>query len=175
MKRGGPLKRHKPLISNGSLRSGPSASGGDKKRKSTGKHVGEAKAKRLAKARSEGLCETRILGVCLTYCSDFHHRLFQSQGGKWDIRNGLRVCRTCHGVITNPNGRRAEFERLGWIVPSCQDPARIPARIWHEDRCDWFFLLDDGSVQLAPWPERDERHPDELEVPRVDPRLDGAA
>lgn len=178
MKRGGPLQRKPPLRSESPLR--PNASGTDepkqaRPRRSTGKHVGEGKAKRLMKKRSGGVCETQIPYVgCLYFVSDFHHRQLQGQGGEWEIRNGLGVCRPCHLALTNTNGRRKEYERYGWLVPSHGNPAAVEVYMVHDERRDWFLLMPDGSVQLAPWPKGDPRHPDDIEV-RVDRGLDGVA
>lgn len=175
MKRGGPIQRKTPMP-RGPLRSRPSVDGSSTpaKRK-TGKHVGKTKATNQAKERSGNTCEMRIDEQCLYHGSDFHHRLFQSQGGKWEIRNGLRACRPCHNTVTNTNGRRKEFEYYGWIVPSHGNPAAVEAYMWHDGRRDWFLLMEDGSVQLAPFPKGREEHPDDLEVPRADPGLGGVA
>lgn len=155
-----------------SLRSKPPALTGEtqpKPRRATGKHVGESKAKRLMKKRCGGLCEPRIPGAgCLYFVSDLHHRLFQSQGGEWEIRNSLGVCRPCHLVLTNPNGRRKEFEHYGWIVPSHGNPPAVEVYMWHDERRDWFLLLEDGTVERAPFPAGDPRHPDDIEVPAED-------
>lgn len=171
MKRGGPIQRETPLRS-----SSPSPRDAKpKERKSTGKHVGKNKATRLAKERSGDTCEMRIDEQCLYYGSDFHHRLFQSHGGKWGIVNGLRSCRPCHGTVTNPRGRRKEFEHYGWIVPSHGNPAAVEVYMWHDERRDWFLLREDGGVDLAPFPKGDPRHPDDIEVQPAEPGMDGAA
>lgn len=186
MKRGGPLKRNTPLQSGSSLRSS-NASGSDepqkvKPRRSTGKYVGKTKAQDLAKKRSDDTCEVRIPGAgCAYYGSDFHHRLLQGQGGKWLVEVGLRVCRPCHNVLTNTNGRRAEFERKGWIIPANQDPenrkgpSEIEVLMWHDNRQDWFLLQPDGSAVLAPFPEGRPEHPDDLDHPPGSSALGGAA
>lgn len=185
MKRGGPLQRKTPLNSGSSLRSSKPPAEGEPKptkpRRKTGKHVGKTKAQDLAKKRSDDTCEPRIPGVdCAYWGSDFHHRILHGQGGLWLVENGLRVCRPCHLVLTNTNGRRAEFEHYGWIIPSQRDPedrktpAEIEAFIWHENRQDWFLLLEDGTAVLAPWPEGRREHPDELGWLRPD-RLGGIA
>lgn len=178
MKRGGPLQRKTPLKSGSSLRSStpPAEESGKpaKPRRSTGLHVGEKKAKKLAKQRSGGLCEMCIPGICMMRATDFHHRRFRSQGGKWEIVNGLHGCRPCHMAVTNTNGHRAEYERKGWIVPSHGDPATTEVLMWHQGRQDWFLLQEDGSAVLAPWPEGRPEHPDYIERPPAR-GLDGAA
>lgn len=185
MKRGGPPQRKTPLKSGSSLRSSkPAALTGEtqsKQRRSTGKHVGETKAKRQAKKRSGDTCEPRIPGVgCLYYGSDFHHRHLHGQGGLWTVENGLRVCRPCHSALTNTNGNRPEYERKGWIIPANQDPENrkrpeeIEVFMWHDERLDWWLLLPDGTADLAPFPKGDPRHPDDIEV-RVDRGLGGVA
>lgn len=186
VKRGGPIQRKAPMKPGSSLRSStPPAQGSGKPatpRRSTGKHVGETKAKDLAKKRSDDTCEPRIPGVgCLYYGSDFHHRHLHGQGGEWCVCNGLRVCRVCHAALTNTNGNRAEYERKGWIIPANQDPEtrRTPAEIevfmWHDERLDWWLLLPDGTAELAPWPEGKPGHPDDLESPKDKEGLGGAA
>lgn len=176
MKRGGPLKRT-PMPPRKVPLDTPSPSGKPVQRKTgkPGKHVGESKAKRLAKTRSGGLCEICIPGVCLLRGTDFHHRLFQSQGGKWDIVDGLFVCRSCHMEITNTNGNRREYEAKGWIVPSHGNPATTEVLMWHDERQDWFLLLEDGTAVLAEFPAGDPRHPDDIERPEEHRGLDGVA
>ena len=174
-----PIKRNTPLKSGSSLRSSK-ASGSDepekvKARRSTGLHVGEKKAKGLAKKRSGGDCEVVIPGLCDYRGVDFHHRLFRSQGGKWEIVNGLYVCRPCHRALTDTNGRRSEYERNGWIVPSYGDPASTEVLMFHNQRLDWWLLQEDGTAVLAPFPKGVEGHPDDLEVPRSPQNLDGVA
>lgn len=168
------LTRKTPMP-RGSLRSKPSASGGKKPCK-PGTHAGVNKARGLVKERSGGDCEIRMLG-CHGTATDWHHRLRQSQGGKWHVQNGLHLCRFCHEAVTNTRGHREEHERKGWLVPSHEDPALKKCWIYTQEYGrEWVFLLEEPPfVELAPWPERDERHPDDLEVPRVDPELDGAA
>jgi hypothetical protein len=178
-----PMSPRKNWMNRSSPRSTPLAEGtGKPARRKTGKHVGEGKAKRLAKKRSDDTCEPRIPGVdCLYYGSDFHHRHLHGQGGEWCVCNGLRVCRPCHLALTNTNGRRAEFEYYGWIIPSQRDPEdrRTPAEIevfmWHDDRRDWWLLLPDGTAELAPFPKGRPGHPDDLDLPGESRDLGGAA
>ncbi len=173
VKRGGPIQRKTPMP-RGSLRSTPPAQGSGKPAspRRTGKHEGVNEARRLVKERSGGQCEIHMLG-CYVQATDWHHRVRQSQGGKWHVQNGLHACRFCHEAVTNTRGHRPEYEANGWMVHSRQDPAEVEVLLWHHDRHDWYLLLDDGSVDLAPWPEGKAGHPDDL--PRQDPSLDGAA
>ncbi len=185
MKRGGPIQRKKPMRGSSLRSSTPPAQGSGKPaspRRSTGKHVGETKAKRLMKKRCDGLCEPRIPGVgCLYYVSDFHHRILKGQGGQWEVTVGLGVCRPCHMALTNTAGNRPEYERKGWIIPANQDPenrktpAEIEVFMWHDERLDWWLLLPDGTAELAPWPEGKAGHPDDLGVPREPDGLGGVA
>lgn len=43
-------------------------------------------------------------------------------------------------MVTNTNGHRSEYEFLGWIVPSWNNPIDIPVFML---RKNGFFLLDD--------------------------------
>lgn len=146
--------------------------------KRTGKHVGEKFTTDAVKARSGGDCEVRMFGICLGRATNRHHRKNRSQGGRWDPTQILHVCGSgstgCHGALTNTNGRRQESVDAGWIVPSHGDPASTEVLLWHNDRQDWFLLLEDGSVELADFPSGDPRHPDDIEVP-LESEMGGAA
>lgn len=111
----------------------------------------ERSARALVKARSHGLCEVQIPGVCFLVAGNFHHRQNKSQLGIWSAPNGLAVCGSgstgCHGALTNTNGRRREYERAGWIVPSTKDPADVPV---DHARLGRVFLLDNGDTKPAP-------------------------
>lgn len=174
-----PMPPRKAYMSRSALRSSkPPAEGkvqSAKPRRLTGKYVGKTKAQKLAKKRSDDLCEMRIDDDCVYWGSDFHHRLLQSQGGKWEVVNGLRSCRPCHGTVTNTNGRRPEFERKGWIVASHGDPATTPVLMWHNGRQDWFLLKEDGTAELAPFPKGRPEHPDDLDLPGESRDLGGVA
>lgn len=162
-----PMPPRKEWMKGSALRSSkPSATGETqpaKPRRSMGKHVGVNKARELVKARSGGQCEIHMLG-CYVQATDWHHRVRQSQGGKWHVQNGLHACRFCHEAVTNTRGHRPEYEANGWMVHSRQDPATVEVLLWHYDRHDWFLLLPDGSVELSPWPEGETGHPDDLGV-----------
>lgn len=173
--------REKPM-QRGSLRSTPPAQGSGKPAspRRTGKHVGEAAARKAVAERSGGDCEVRLFGICLGRATNWHHRQNRSQQGKWSPANGLHVCGSgttgCHGALTNTNGRRKEFEQCGWIVPSHLDPAAVDCLIytrWFGH--DYVLLREDGGVDLAPFPKGKLEHPDDLVVPREPDGLGGVA
>lgn len=172
-----PMPPRKEWMKGSSPRSSkPSATGETqpKPRRSTGKHVGVNEARKLVKLRSGGLCEIRMVG-CFGDGTDWHHRKLRSQGGPWHVQNGLQACRFCHGCVTNTNGRRREYEENGWLVPRHGDFATTEVLLWHNGRQDWFLLLSDGSAVLAPFPEERPEHPDDLDIPRTQEGLGGAA
>lgn len=146
-------------------------------RRSTGKHVGEGKAKRDVRKRSGGDCEIRS-PWCLGRATNASHRRHEGQGGLWQAVNILDSCgwgntTGCHGYL---HQHPREARDNGWIVSAWgADPAGVQVLMWHGGRCDWFLLLNEEPwVQLAPWPKGDPRHPDDIEV-RVDRGLDGVA
>lgn len=183
MKPGEPLKRT-PMpprttpMPRGSLRSKPSVDGSSTpaKRK-TGKHVGESKARRGVRKRSGGDCEIRS-PWCQGAAREFSHRIAEGQGGKWLVINGLDSCG--HGNLDGCHGyahqHPEEAREKGWIVSAFgADLTKVKVLMWHDQRQDWFLLREDGGVDLAPWPEGKTEHPDDLESPRPDPGLGGAA
>lgn len=122
----------------------------------------QGKARRFVYARSGGQCEVRILGVCLGRATNWHHRINRSQGGLWLPSNGLHVCGSgthgCHGALTVPQGRRAEFNGLGWTIAPHYErgqlsrvlvpAARFPVYRWqaHAFGPEWVFLDDEGGI-----------------------------
>lgn len=176
-----PIKRNTPLTSGSSLRSSkPSATGETqlKPRRSTGKHVGESKAKRDVKARSAGDCEIRS-PWCQGKGREFSHRRAEGQGGAWSATNGMWACGHggtdgCHGYL---HQHPEEARHNGWIVSAWgADPAGVEVLMWHEGRQDWFLLCNEAPwVELAPFPAGDPRHPDDIEVPRPESEMGGAA
>lgn len=144
-----PLQRKTPIRStNGTSK--PKAA----PRRKPGEAAAEKHAKGLVKERSQGVCEIQLPAVCLGKATNFHHRQNRGRGkvGEWRASNGLYICGSgttgCHGRITNTNGHRPEYERVGWIVPSWQDPAEVPVLIWPTG----LVLLDDegGFRKLDP-------------------------
>lgn len=111
----------------------------------------EREARALVKQRSHGWCEVQIPGICFGLAGNFHHRQNKSQLGIWSAPNGLAVCGSgstgCHGALTNTNGRRREYERAGWIVPSTKNPAAVPVDHAARGRV---LLLDNGDTRPAP-------------------------
>lgn len=123
----------------------------------------ENKARQIVYARSAHQCEVRLPGVCLGRATNWHHRINRSQGGPWLASNGLHVCGSgvhgCHGLLTNPNGRGAEFGAHGWTVTPHYErspnaarrlipAAKFPVYLWRPDAFgpEWAFLNDDGST-----------------------------
>jgi len=87
--------------------------------------MNETRCRAIVKGRSGGCCE-----MCGAPAESMHHRKNRSQGGKWEPSNIVQLCgdgsRKCHGMLTNTNGRRLEFEDKGWIVPSYLAPVDVP-------------------------------------------------
>lgn len=108
-------------------------------------------ARALVSARAGGLCEVQLPDVCFGLAGNFHHRQNKSQRGVWSASNGLAVCGSgstgCHGALTNTNGRRREYERAGWIVPSTKSPAGVAVEHAARGRV---LLLDNGDTKPAP-------------------------
>lgn len=118
----------------------------------------ERTARPLVRARSGGMCETRLPGACLGRATNMHHRKNRSQGGRWAASNLLDLCGSgttgCHGVLTDPQGHRAEYEAAGWIVPGYADPDEVPVLIHNATTGhDWVLLNDKGDLEFAPFPE----------------------
>jgi hypothetical protein len=127
----------------------------------------ERVARPLVRARSGGICETRIPGVCLGRAANMHHRKNRSQGGKWTASNLIDLCGSgttgCHGVLTDPQGRRTEYEANGWIVPSYANPAEVPVLIHNATTGhDWVLLDDNGDLAFAPFPTPADGDPFDL-------------
>jgi len=101
----------------------------------------ERRGRRLVRLRSEGWCEIRLPG-CGNAGSEWSHRIARGRGGSWDASNGLAACRSCHHLITDTQGHRAEYERLGYLVRTGLDTTSIPVRLYG-DR--WVLLTDTGE------------------------------
>lgn len=108
--------------------------------------MNEKKCRQIVAERAGNKCE-----ICEAPPGSMHHRRFRSQGGPWTPSNILRLCgdgvRGCHGKLTNTNGRRAEYEAEGWIVPAWKDWQSTPVKTWRG-----YLLLDDegGWTNLGP-------------------------
>jgi hypothetical protein len=119
--------------------------------------VDERAARLLVRIRSGGWCEVRLPGVCLGRAANMHHRKNRSQGGRADAANLVDLCGSgttgCHGALTDTQGRRAEYEVNGWIVPGYQEPATVPVLIHNATTGhDWVLLDDHGDLEFAPFP-----------------------
>jgi 5-methylcytosine-specific restriction protein A len=107
--------------------------------------------KDLVQARSAGVCEIQIPGKCTRIASDVHHRSGRGMGGTSrpeinQASNLLHACRPCHHAVTDTKGRRAEYERDGWIVRRSADALTQPV-LYRGQR----MLLDNhGGKQPAP-------------------------
>lgn len=107
----------------------------------------ERSARLLVKRRSGGLCEL-VLPGCTVWATDWCHRIARGRGGKWTASDGLHGCRSCHWAITNTNGRRAEYERAGYIVRTGADTATVPVLIGPQRHR--VLLTDDGLYDHLP-------------------------
>lgn len=137
------LVRHKPLVQGKPLeRTTRLRSSGPLKAKRPTMSAAERLAKRITRARSGGWCEIRLPGVCVGRALDFSHRIAAGRGGKWLASNGLDACRFCHEAITNTRGKRAEYERLGYIVRTGADTTAVP--VWLNGE-RWVLLDDSGN------------------------------
>ena len=106
----------------------------------------EKLGRKLVSRRSEGWCEIRLPG-CGNAATDWSHRIARGRGGLWDASNGLASCRSCHSLITDTNGHRAEYEDLGYIVATDADTTSV--RVWlHGQR--WVWLTDTGDYRNVP-------------------------
>lgn len=87
--------------------------------------VEEAEGRAMVMHRAAGRCEVGMSPGCATSLPEWHHRQSRRMG---DHRpsNGLAACRACHSWIhANPG----ESIRLGWIVPTWEDPAGVLALV----------------------------------------------
>lgn len=109
-----------------------------------GAHTGEHRARRLVRARSGGRCE--ICGE--REATQWHHRKNRSQGGRWDVVNGLDLCAWCHGRVTDT---RTQYYLLGWCVERDIDPALVPVQLWHG-----LYLLTAAGDYAAAYSDLDE-------------------
>lgn len=124
------------------LRRNPLYSSGPTKPRKAPRSAEEREAKRLVRERSNGWCELQ-LSCCVGRAYDFSHRIAVGRGGRWEASNGLDACRWCHTAITNTNGHRAEYERLGYIVQTGADTTQVAVLIAGR----FVLLADDGSTQ----------------------------
>lgn len=179
MKRSG-IQRRTPMKSGSSLRSStPQAdtSGKPAKRKTgPSKATLRLRTKKLVSPRSGGDCEIRT-PWCLGRATNLSHRLAEGQGGQWSAVNCLDSCghgnaSGCHGYL---HQHPAEARRFGWMVDFSADPAAVEVLMWHDGRQDWFLLREDGTAELAPFPEGRPEHPDDLDLRGESRDLGGVA
>lgn len=92
----------------------------------------------------------------LSEAVDIHHRAGRGMGGNrqpWinQPSNLLHLCRRCHHHVTDTGGRRAGYERNGWIVTrsGLQRPADVPVLV----SGSWVLLRDDGTVGACEPPQ----------------------
>lgn len=125
--------------------------------------MSEKTCRDVVRERSGGDCELR-LSACLGRAASVHHRRKRSQGGPWTPSNCLHTCgdgtRGCHGVITDT---RTEYYESGWIVHSWDPWASTPVLMHTHFGHTWVLLDDEGGCSLAPFPESDPRHPDDID------------
>ena len=145
MKRGGELKRTKPLARKTALATSPlsrsrlHADQADRRQlpKSVRRNTGPPKlVLRLLAARSEGLCE---FWQCLDDAAHTHHRRPRRMGGSTAVdtnlaSNLLRFCPDHHGWVESSRLKSLE---LGLLLHATADPLRAPV------------LLRYGSVLLG--------------------------
>lgn len=132
-----PLRTKTPLERTSRLRSS-----GPIKAKRPRPSAAEKLARRLVDVRSEGYCELRLPG-CAGIAIDFSHRIARGRGGLWTASDGMASCRPCHMAITDTNGKRAEYERLGLICRTGADTTQVPVRIHGRG---FVLLTDDGQI-----------------------------
>lgn len=112
--------------------------------------MGERQCKNIVDYRSNGDCELHIVSDCTGRGLDHHHLKLRSQGGRWLPSRIVHCCRRCHRSVTNTNGRRAQYERNGWLIPSwVDDHAPVPflrsRREGDEWVQEWVYLDNSGG------------------------------
>ena len=108
MKKGGPLKRFKPLVTRSRL---PARS---RKRQQVMVERRALVARLLAEKPH---CEARIEDRCTRWSVDVHEIISRARGGSiLDPANCMTLCRACHSFITdNPQwAYNAGFSRHSW-------------------------------------------------------------
>lgn len=106
----------------------------------------EREGKKVVKARSGGLCE-----ACgMRRAAEWHHRKNRSQGGTWDVVNGLHLCLVCHAFVGD---KRHAARARGWVVLRNEQPDDVPVL----RRDSWVWLRAGGRIEAienyrgGPW------------------------
>lgn len=162
MKRSGPIQRKTPMPSGNQL----ARTAKPAKRKTDGpaESTLERNAKGAMKKRSGGDCEIRTpwhIGPA----TNASHRQAEGQGGPWAAWNLLDSCGSgttgCHGYL---HAHPEEAREHGWFVSAFnRKPWDVPVWIWYRGVRAMYLLDDKGGAALAPFPESDPRHPDDID------------
>jgi hypothetical protein len=172
---GSPLRRSSPLRSSGNGREGKAKTVRRKQVDGPSASQLERQARAGVRHRSGGDCEIRTPWH-LGRATNFSHRQHEGRGGKWAAYNGLDACGSgttgCHGYL---HAHPEESRENGWLVSGWGDPASTPALIWHGGVRAMFLLDDEGGAALAPFPQGDPHHPDDIPWSPPAAPLDGVA
>lgn len=122
MKRGGPLRRGKPLARTGFTRRPVRPA---MRRPPAKPHTYPADVEAAVRGRSRGYCEARISSACRGLGQHFHHRKLRAQGGPDTPANLVHVCFLCHVQIHGVLHGRAR--RMGLLLDaSTPDDEIVP-------------------------------------------------
>jgi hypothetical protein len=165
VKRGGPLKRKKPMRSQAQLVRTAKPKQGRPKPDGPAESTLANRARKAVHDRFDGRCEMRS-PWCRVWAMNFSHRLAEGQGGLWTTSNGLAACGMgnlygCHGYL---HQHPLEAKKNGWIVQPWEDPLKKRVLIHSKFGHTWVLLDDEGGMTLAPWPKQSDGHPDDLPV-----------
>lgn len=143
MKRGGPLRRKKPLTGTAMTRA-KQLTQRTVQRKRAQVTPEEKAAKKGVYKRSSELTGHRLCERCggRNAC-EVHHRKNRSQGGGWGLSNLLDLCSECHREVTSL--KKVALEQ-GWSVLREEDPAE--KYVWMAGR-GYCFLTDTGEINDA--------------------------
>ncbi len=133
--RSAPLARSGELRRTGPIRSAPAA-----------RTPQEVHARRTVGERSNGQCE---IAGCPVPPTDWSHRVPRSAGGRWEVVNGLALCRPHHAWCHH----RPEWSQAaGLTLPGWADPATEP--VWLHPESSWlpsasWWVLDPEGLYVA--------------------------
>lgn len=131
---------------------------------------------KIREERAKYCCE-----MCHRYIGEtggeFHHRHGRLMGGtrrKWInwLSNLVLLCPPCHRSVTDTQGNRAEYERLGFLLREGQMPWDVPI-LWFGQQKVWLLnKWDPESGEDGYW----QPNPDDLPAPKasVESREDAA-